>query len=110
MLGLLLAILASHQVSHSGKNKGCKNPQQASADVVDFLSLGALPDDLSDRAAWHNGVLLNKTLKELRPGTQVTLSQTVTSARRHAPLPKHDLPGDGRHRGQAPAVCSFPGL
>ena len=38
------------------------------ATLHNFLELGALPDDLSDIAAWHNGRLLNDTLAELQPG------------------------------------------
>jgi len=38
------------------------------ADIVDFNQIGAIPDDFSDRAAWHNGILLNHTFTELEAG------------------------------------------
>ena len=38
------------------------------ASLHNFLELGAMPDDLSDIAAWHNGRLLNDTLAALQPG------------------------------------------
>ena len=38
------------------------------ATIHNFLELGALPNDLSDVAAWHNGRLLNDTLAALKPG------------------------------------------
>ena len=38
------------------------------ATIHNFLELGALPNDLSDVAAWHNGRLLNDTLAVLQPG------------------------------------------
>ena len=38
------------------------------ATLHNFLELGALPDELSDIAAWHNGRLLNETLAALKPG------------------------------------------
>ena len=41
---------------------------QVQSTVVDFQALGALAEDFSDRAAWHNGRLLNETWKTLLPG------------------------------------------
>ena len=38
------------------------------ASLLNFLEVGALPNDLSDIAAWHNGRLLNETLALLQPG------------------------------------------
>ena len=38
------------------------------ASLLNFLEVGALPNDLSDIAAWHNGRLLNETLARLQPG------------------------------------------
>ena len=38
------------------------------ASLLNFLEVGALPNDLSDIAAWHNGRLLNDTLAALQPG------------------------------------------
>jgi len=43
------------------------------ATLHNFLELGALPDDLSDIAAWHNGRLLNETLAALQPGDTLLL-------------------------------------
>ena len=40
------------------------------ASLLNFLEVGALPNDLSDIAAWHNGRLLNETLALLQPGDQ----------------------------------------
>jgi len=36
--------------------------------LVDFESAGGIPDDLSERAAWTNGRLMNTTLGSLAPG------------------------------------------
>ena len=38
------------------------------ANLLNFLEVGALPNDLSDIAAWHNGRLLNETFARLQPG------------------------------------------
>lgn len=39
------------------------------ASVVDFITVGGIPDDDSLSTAWHNGQLLNATLNALEPGT-----------------------------------------
>ena len=37
--------------------------------VIDFeQDAGAIPDDLSEETAWHNGGLMNGTLAALQPG------------------------------------------
>ena len=43
----------------------------------DFLQLGALPDDTSDLAAWHNAILLNSTLARLEPGDTLFFPNTT---------------------------------
>ena len=35
---------------------------------VDFEAEGGIPDEASERVAWTNGILLNKTLNSLQPG------------------------------------------
>ena len=47
------------------------------ATLHNFLELGALPDDLSDIAAWHNGRLLNETLAALQPGRFLKFNHSV---------------------------------
>merc|ERR1711970_1202420 len=41
---------------------------QVSGHLVDFETEGAMAEDLTDIAAWHNGRLLNETLGNLQPG------------------------------------------
>ena len=36
--------------------------------LIDFETEGGIPEDLSDRTAWTNGILMNKTLATLAPG------------------------------------------
>ena len=38
------------------------------ARTIDFAGEGGLAEDMSDRAAWTNGILLNQTLALLQPG------------------------------------------
>jgi len=52
MLGLIYLLLVS----------------QVAGKLVDFESVGGIADELSDRAAWTNGRLLNSTLGSLAPG------------------------------------------
>jgi len=42
--------------------------KEASSRIVDFEAEGAIPDVITDSAAWHNGRLLNTTLALLQPG------------------------------------------
>jgi len=42
--------------------------------LVDFESAGGIPDDLSERAAWTNGRLMNTTLGSLAPGDTFLVS------------------------------------
>merc|ERR1719348_1590510 len=39
-----------------------------SSALIDFESVGGIPEDLSEVTAWHNGRLLNQTLNSLQPG------------------------------------------
>ena len=41
------------------------------AKVVDFENIGGVPDDMSERAAWSNGRLMNETFLTLLPGNHL---------------------------------------
>ena len=41
------------------------------AKVVDFGKVGGVPDDMSERAAWSNGRLMNETFLTLLPGNHL---------------------------------------
>merc|ERR1719186_1360747 len=36
--------------------------------LYNFEEEGAIPDDMSERTSWTNGILMNKTLSLLKPG------------------------------------------
>ena len=91
------------------------------ATIHNFLELGALPDDLSDIAAWHNGRLLNDTLAALKPGGFGDQTKTSIFAqtgkkihfRGYFAAAQHDFPYDGRHLCKRPRVgclAGFPNL
>ena len=62
----------------------------------------------TDRAAWHNGILLNQTFKEL-VGTAQFLKSCFKRSKPgtwgHLALPQHVFPNDGRGAGMEPYRC-----
>ena len=50
---------------------------QVAGKLVDFESAGGIPDDLSERAAWTNGRLMNTTLGSLAPGMASVTSHHI---------------------------------
>jgi len=45
--------------------------------TINFLDLGALPNDYTQHAAWHNGGLLNSTLNSLSPGDTLIIPEGI---------------------------------
>ena len=72
---------------------------QVAGRVVDFEIEGGIAEDLSDRTAWTNGILMNRTLAALEPGMKwdgVHVIRTFVS-RRFVPDSKQNIPYDGRY-------------
>ena len=62
----------------------------------------------TDRAAWHNGILLNQTFKELVGTVQFLKScfkRSKPGTWGHLALPQHVFPNDGRGAGMEPYRC-----
>ena len=79
-------------------NSSLDNTQVAGR-VVDFEIEGGIAEDLSDRAAWTNGILMNRTLAALEPGMKwdgVHVIRIFVS-RRSVADSKQNIPYDGRY-------------
>ena len=111
---VLLSILFVGQVSrHLSSSVYSCLLLQVTGKLVDFESVGGIPDELSDRAAWTNGRLLNSTLGALEPGQflysiHVLLVYSHFVFRGYFPHPQQNLLYNGRDSGAGHRIRYFP--